>query len=153
MISNHSFRNKDFGNSKFILQYISSIQYLLLHLAMELLRYEESSVSLSGSNVKPQVPWRNPNCGGCLVNGTSNCTFDDEGALVCLCLVKPKNFNYLVHYQLMQEVFVQKLHTSKSTNGTVAGWETLALKMFAVGPFRPYSPVSSYFISIKLFCV
>ena len=96
----------------------------------------------SASIGKPLVPWRNPHCGGKRVNGSQDCNYDDEAVLDCHCVIKPKNFNYLVNYQLLQEVFYYKLHIKKSEPGTVLKWDEMTNKMFTTGAFRCYQPVS-----------
>ena len=60
---------------------------------------------------KPAIPWRTPCCGGVEVHGTDKCHEEkSDGKWICFCAKNPINFNYLLHYLLINEIKEKGLH-------------------------------------------
>lgn len=100
------------------------------------------------SQTKKVLEWRKPLCGGHEVNGSKDCSVDEKtGVETCNCVMKPKGFNYPLHYIIAQAVFLRKAHLSKH----LSDWEVVTFHLFDSGGFKNYSPVQAQTIKTRFF--
>lgn len=80
---------------------------------------------------KPLLRWREFNCGGAKVHGTSLCVETDEGNRTCVCPTKPP-INFELNNQLLVQVHKEK--TYLVTQGTTKAWTAFSCKWNSLNP-------------------
>lgn len=98
------------------------------------------------TDLKFTLDWRKPLCGGKDINGSADCSVDeDSGEESCKCIVPPKNFNFPLHHILAQAVFVKKMYLTKNETE----WDKFALWMFTVGGFKNYKQIQGATLKVR----
>lgn len=95
------------------------------------------------------IPWNTACCGGVLIHGTDKCMSAKDLALiekkpmpkvdqwVCNCSIKPKRFNFEMHYHFL--LYVHEFKPYESALGHYGkSWDDFAVKLFHKKPFSSY---------------